>query len=181
MKYFKLLLSSVLLLVVSCTTIQPTFILPTGQPVTDPTYILTDTGNSNLQLTFNATVYTTVIDKDDSTVYLPQTVNMEEVYTLNNNIQRMTITAEVFNPNNIEYKFDCNITTKAYIHGISTTIYTPIKTAKSDLQYRRYTINIPFDKSLIAGEFKGELKINELTVFMVGPFNYKKDKYEEFE
>lgn len=170
MKLFKLLMTIMLLLfLVSCATPKPVILLESGRPLANPNYVLRDTGGTEMLVTFWFTAFTTVIDRDGATIHIPHTLTMEEVNMIENEIVKLTVTVEVFNPHEIEYRLGFDIKSQpnnGRMMGVA---------AVSEMMYRLHTLNMPIDGNIKSAVFLGNVANKDGdSMFTLGPFQYQK-------
>ena len=167
MKIIKLLIPIILLTVISCAPKVYNIRLESGRPLANPNYVLKDIGDTDLMITFWFTEFSSVTDKDGTKVFIPNTIDMDEVHILGKDPQKLTVTVEIYNPKFIEYNVSYDIKSEDFqVYDIAGV---------SNLIYRNYTINLPIntktDQSCL---FQGVVNADGLPVFMMGPFRYRK-------
>jgi len=167
MKMIKLLLPIMLLTVVSCASPRFDIRLESGRPLANPNYVLKDTGDTAMMITFWFTEYSSVTDLDGKKVFIPQTLEMNEVHTLGKNPQKLSVTLEVWNPKLIKYDVSYDIKSEDYqSHDLAGI---------SDLIYRSYIFDLPINKETNQScLFQGVVNVDGIPVFMMGPFRYRK-------
>lgn len=169
MKMIKLLLPIMLLTVISCTAPTYNLRLESGRPLANPNYVLKDTGDTDMMVTFWFTEFSSVTDLDGSKVFIPHTLEMNDVHSLGKDPQKLTVTVEVWNPKFIKYDITYNVKSEDLNFQMHQL------TGVSDLIYRNFTITLPInnktDQSCL---FQGMVNVEGLPLFMMGPFRYRK-------
>lgn len=169
----KLYLTIILFLVLtSCTTIRPNLILESGRPVANPNYVLNDCGVSQLKVTFWYTVYTEIKDLDKTIIYIPNVVDQLTYHELNDTIKKVALNIEVYNPKNVEYTLSYKLKTRINNDGSTVNVIKSKIAGESDLTYRAYEIRLPFNNNILTGEIVGQLKVDDMPIFIIGPMRY---------
>jgi len=174
----KLILFFVLLLC-SCTSVQPIYVLNSGRPAANPNYILKDLGDSGLMVSFYFTSFTAIVDKDDSTVLIPQNHEMLTKLTFDDTMVLINVHVEIFNPNHVQYIFKSETKIKKDENNLIFTDYKQNIIGISNLQFRSYTITLPAGETIISGLFKGKILVDGQSIFFMGPFTYERKIIQE--
>jgi len=175
----KKLILILLLFLCSCISVKPTYILNSGRPIANPNYVLNDTGTSGLRLTFWFTSFKAVVDKDKTAVLIPSNEKMLTKLTFDDTMVLMNVNVEIYNPKQVQYTFKYETKIKKEVKTIIFTDYKQTVGGISNLQFRSYSVDLPVDKSILSGQFKGEILVNGEPMFLIGPFNYERKIIQE--
>ena len=167
----QLLLSMLILSTISCASPNHDILLSSGRPLASPNYVLKDTSDLGMIVTFWFTSFTTIKDKDGTIIYIPHMMEMRKDNILDKNAEKLILTVEVYNPRNLEYKIAFNSKYKMTMEEVEKRGVAAI----SDLKYRQHIINLPLSKDLINCMFMTELLLEGKTRFMMGPIKYKRE------
>ena len=175
MKNLKIMLPVVMLLfLASCAAPVYNIRLESGRPLANPNYVLKDTtGETELMVTFWFTGFSTVIDKDGTSVYIPHTLTMDDLQELDESIVKVMVSIDMYNPNLLEYHVNYKIKSKTTGDDKHYSGYSSSKLAVSDLIFRHYSIELPLE-SVHEVLFSGDIEVAGASVFMLGPFQYRK-------
>jgi len=148
------------------------FVLTSGRLAASPNYILQDTGESGIVVTFWFTAFSSIRDKDGTLINVPHMLTMHENNTLGENIQKVIVAIDVYNPKELEYRiaFESIYKVKTY----DTSFKNFGVAAISHLNYRHHTINLPFPEDLTHCTFSGKVILDGVTLFRLGSFDYKR-------
>lgn len=164
-------LSMLTLSTISCASPKYDILLSSGRPVASPNYVLKDTSDLGMVVTFWFTSFTTIKDKDGTIIYIPHMMEMRKDNILDKNAKTVILTIEVYNPRNLEYKIAFNSKCKMKMQEVEKRGVAAI----SDLKYRHHSINLPISKDLINCIFMTEVLLEGKTRFMLGPIKYKRE------
>lgn len=161
----------ILLFTISCASPKYDLLLASGRPVASPNYVLKDTSNLGMVVTFWLTSYTTLEDRDGTIIYVPKMMKMRKENILDKNAEKVILTVEVYNPRNLEYKIAFSSKIKVKDQEVQKRGVAAI----SHLKYRCHTITLPLSKNLLRCKFFAEVTLEGNPRFMLGPFEYKKE------
>lgn len=173
MKKIKFMLPVMLLIfLVSCAAPVYNIRLNSGRPIANPNYVLKDvSGETNMMVTFWFTGFSTVIDKDGTSIFIPHTLSMDKLQVINKDIVKVMVTMEIYNPNLVEYSINYSIKSKMKSHKED---FINNGLAISDLIYRHYTIDLPIKQDNENIMFYGSVQSGGIEVFIIGPFQYER-------
>lgn len=160
-----------LLALTACSAPTYNIRLESGRPIANPNYVLKSTGETRLMATFWFTEFSSVVDKDGTKVFLPNTLDMHEVFVVNKGTEKLTVTLEVYNPDLVEYSVSYDFK--------ASDRQSHMLAGVSDLIHRIYTIELPLDDKDGSSYFAGTINVEDTPLFMLGPFNYRKGGIKE--
>ena len=166
-------LSMLILFTVSCASPRYDIRLLSGAPIANPNYVLQDTSDLDMVITFWFTAFTTVEDKDGTIIYVPHTMAMNQDNILDEKFKKVIITVEVYNPKNITYSLAFD--SKYHVKSRNEILKNHGVAAISHLKYRHYSLDLPLSKGLLDCTFLGKIVAEGETLFRLGPFDYRRE------
>ena len=162
---------ALLLLCIGCASQQINLVDSAGRLIPTPHYMLQSTADLNIQTISYWTKYKSKQDLDGSIILDPIYFPYTEEYKFSmKKYSHATLTVEVLNPKNVKYKLIEKVTVNGKYSKISRRII-----GMSDLQYRQFTINLPFRKEDMGKIRYGVdlITIDGFPIMHFGNFNYK--------
>jgi hypothetical protein len=134
-----------LMLLIGCAAPQVNLVDPMGRILPNPHYVLISTGELQLQTLFYWSKVNYEKDLDGKYVHQSKYLYLHDLQTLNlYDAKSVVITLEVSNPKRISYEVIQNMkvvgTERGHVSYIADSV------GKSNMPYRRFTVDLPFDK-----------------------------------
>lgn len=163
----------IILMCMSCASAKVRYIDPTGRTIPTPHYMLQSTTNQIQTVSYWAT-FKSERDLDGSLIQHPTFIPFDEEYKFSRKkYSCVTLTIEVNNPNQIDYQLVESVT---FIRKYERkAIYRRKVIGVSNLPYRQFTINLPFQERDIGKiQYGVELMtVDEYPIMHFGDLNYK--------